>query len=165
MPIRVWCGRIVFLLTMLPINANVGEAQITRRPLTQAPPEQLRNAQIAIEEATRIAGRAPDPSVMAEFVQLLNRMDRAHAPDAVEGIYAQLRAAAAMAQTLESYQRLTNSAHPLLASYSMVGSCAAPSALAFCESGTPRPYGRGLEFLHFSRGRRRGEALCGWFQP
>jgi hypothetical protein len=108
MPIRVWCGRIVFLLTMLPMNANVGEAQITRRPLTQAPPEQLRNAQIAIEEATRIAGRAPDPSVMAEFVQLLNRMDRANAPDAVEGIYAQLRAAAAMAQTLESYQKLTN---------------------------------------------------------
>jgi hypothetical protein len=84
---------------------------------TPANPERMRNARIVLKEATQTAGRNPDPAVLAEFVQIWFKMDRAPAPEIIEDIYSQLRSAATTSETLGAYQRQTNSAHALLSSY------------------------------------------------
>lgn len=111
---------IVFAFFALLLAAATAVAQLTRRPQTKITPEQLQNARAALQLATQVAGRAPDPAVVAEFVQLWFHMDRANAPEAIEGIYTQLRATAAGAQTLAGYQKFTDSAHALLSSYASI---------------------------------------------
>jgi hypothetical protein len=135
MLIRALYIRMILVFAILLLSASAGDAQLTRRPQPQVTPDQLREAQTALQEATQVAGRAPDPAVISEFVQLWFRMDRAKAPEAVEGVYSLLRAAAAEAQILAVYQKFTNSAHALLSSYASID----PQRVAALAPGWPDP--------------------------
>jgi hypothetical protein len=116
--------RICFSITCLFILAGHAQAPAPNRtpPLPPMSPEQLMNARAALQEATEIARRSPDASIMAELVQSWIRIDREKAPGAIEGIYSQLCQMARVAADLETYQRTTNSAHALLSSYASMRS-------------------------------------------
>jgi len=129
----------VFVVSIFLLAVATVDAQLTRKPQANVTPEQMQNARTALQEATQVAGRSPNPAVIAEFVQIWIRIERARAPEAIEGIYSQLRSTAAGAQTVAVYQRFTNSAYALLSSYASMN----PQRVAALLPSWPEPAGLG----------------------
>lgn len=112
------------LMVCLPVPLLHGWTQVPQGGLPGRPPatqpmtaEQLANAREALKEATELARRSPDPSVMVELVSCLMRLAPGQVQESVEGIYAQLRTTAQSAPDLQAYQRWTSSAQALLSGY------------------------------------------------
>ncbi|MGA2261950.1 MAG: hypothetical protein ABSH28_10990 [Acidobacteriota bacterium] len=78
--------------------------------------DHLKNARDALNQATDLAKRSSDSTVISQLAQDWTRLDKSKAPAALEDLYSWLSTAARDAADAQSYQRSTSAAQALLRS-------------------------------------------------
>jgi hypothetical protein len=84
--------------------------------------DHLKNARDALNQATDLARRSSDSTVISQLAQEWTRLDKSKAPAALEDLYSWQSTAARDATNAQSYQRSTSAAQALLRSLASLDS-------------------------------------------
>ncbi len=111
----------MFGQTVVPVATQAKELKRAAHQL-RISVDHLKNARDALNQATDIAKRSSDATVLSQLSQEWTRLDKSKAPSAIEDLYSWQSTAARDAADAQSYQRSASAAEALLRSLASIDS-------------------------------------------